>query len=1118
MQKDAATASIQQRARAVFERLGYTLIDGAQEEKGVCSVTGRQRLSDVVLLPRLREALRTLNPDCPQDLLDNAFDALTEDRSAFSLVHANQDIYRLLKDGVKIDRRSRAVVSEENDGSEQEAQTQQERHTIVRVIDWKEASNNDFALVSHYWVSGQWGSSCLDLVGFVNGLPFILLTLEDAELLDLHNRISEYKENLPRLFWYNAFIVVSNGFSSKLGSLTAARERFVSWKRIADEREPESTTLETLLVGACDRTRLLDLVENFTLFDSKGGLHKLIAMNHQYLGVNNAFTALRRRHEQGDMTPEERRKLGVFWHTQGSGKSYSMVFFVQKVLRKLSGDYTFVVITDRRDLDGQIYDNFKSTGSIIELPKDVRATSGEHLQRLLREKHRLVFTLIQKFKAERPGAVYPELSARDNIIVVTDEAHRSEYDALAQNMRDALPNAMFIGFTGTPLMDGEEQTRATFGDYISVYNFVRAIRDGITVPLYFENRTPELQLVNPDFGEEMEQLLARLPLDEDQVQKIEDQYAREDHFLVKDERLELIAEDIVEHFMQRGYKGKAMVVSIDKLTAVRMYNKVQRYWHAYQERLSAQLEAESDPDERARLSGLINYMKDTEMAVVVSASEEDSKKFAAFEQKTGEKLDIAYHHRVLREGKPGDRLEDRFKKADHPLRIVFVCAMWMTGFDVPALSTLYLDRPLRNHTLMQAIARPNRVFGNKPNGLIVDYVGTVQDLKEALNVYAREDDAIDPRDRPIGDKSALIQILRDVLEEMATFCRQQGIDVQARLAELAKAASKQEQRAMVLPDVDRLLINDETRFRYLTLALDVRRFYNAILPDRSASLYTPAANFYHLIEDQLYRLLRPADIADTMEQINALVQRSMETVESEPQESLDGYSTPGSFDLNAIDLEKLAAELQSGDYRHIKIEQLRGQLTRKLKRMIAVNKSRVNLLQKLQDAIDRYNDGSQSYAIDPPLVDPTGNITAYPATIVREREADPLDVLAGDLVELAGETSREAERHQIEQLDEQELAVLDIVVRDVELSEEQRAACKAIVRTLMQQVRGRIAQTVEWSVKPQTRSKMQVLVDTELDKLPDDPVYTQEQYRQKCEEVFGYILEHFRDSGGSSVA
>src|SRR5579885_3344500 len=765
MQRISSENEIRRQTIQQFAHLGYTIIDGsldvgAGQPQGIaptvpaqpgspapnCGATGRARLDEVVLLPKLRHALRTLNPDCSDDLIAAAIDELTANRSLFSLAHANEQLHALLKDGIKLNARGQIV---ENDD--------QDTHKTLRVINWREGelAQNDFTLVTSFWVEGKLGKRCLDLVGFVNGLPLILLEIADTEMPNIFNKIdSDYKATLPALFWYNAFIIVADTHTGKMGSLTATWEHFAQWNRVSDEREAESARLSTLIEGMCQPARLLDLVENFTIFDSSKGLNKLVARNHQYLGVKNAIASLRAlehhraaqphaaqprlenprldqpRSDQpcsdqpavgarfiaSDLSPtltpdttgnnsgRQHGKLGVFWHTQGSGKSYSMVFFVRAVQRTIGNHYTFLVVTDRKDLDDQIYKNFLHTKTINEDVKEVHAASGDHLKQLLRERHLLLFTLIHKFRTEHPGDDYEQLSDSEHIIVIADEAHRTQYDTLAKNMRNALPRAAFIGFTGTPLMDEEEQTRETFGDYISIHNFRRAINDGVTVPLYYENRTPQISIINDDFAQEMTEILTDGMLDERQQQRIIDRYARVENFVAKGERLDQIAADLVWHFMNRGSMGKAMVVSVNKTTALRTYNRVQEQWGRYKEALRGQLARERDPDRVLELERKIDYMDKTEMAVVISDSQGDADRFARVAQETGEQLTLA----DLQQADAAD-LAENFKKEEHPLRIAFVCAMWMTGFDVPPLSTVYLDRHLEGHTLMQTIARVNRV-------------------------------------------------------------------------------------------------------------------------------------------------------------------------------------------------------------------------------------------------------------------------------------------------------------------------------------------------------------------------------------------------------------------------
>jgi len=776
MKKYTENPLVEQPAIALFKELKWHFLDCFNEFDGQTSFLGRENKDEVILRSRLLPALRVLNSALPDEALRLAMDELARDRSTMSMAHANREIYGLLKDGVKITFRA-------DDGSM--------ATETVTVIDWNKPDNNDFFLASQFWISGEMHNRRADLIGFVNGIPLVFIELKASHkrMKDAYDKnLRDYKDTIPHIFWYNGFIILSNGSDSVIGSLTSLWEHFAEWKKINSEGEKGIISLDTMIRGTCDKTRLLDLVENFILYDEqKSGLRVLVGKNHQYLGVNNAVAAVQQ-------IGRNQGRLGVFWHTQGSGKSYSMVFFAQKVLRKLPGNWTFVVVTDRQELDGQIYKTFAGVGAVTE--KEAQATSAEHLAQLLQGDHRYVFTLIQKFHTER-GIPYPKLSDRSDIIVITDEAHRSQYDIFAQNMRSALPNAAFIGFTGTPLMAGEEKTRDVFGDYVSVYNFRQSVEDHATVSLYYENRIPELQLTNHDLNEDIEDLLEEAELDEAQERKLEREFKREYQLITRDERLETIAEDIVRHFTGRGYKGKAMVVCLDKMTAVRMFDKVLKYWQAALGTLKDTLAQAVDEDDKARLEQNIRFMEETDMAVVVSQAQNE---LDDFRQKG---LDIARHRlRMVKED-----LETKFKDADDPFRIVFVCAMWMTGFDAPSTSTIYLDKPMRNHTLMQTIARANRVFQNKQNGLIVDYIGVFRDLQKALAIYGA------PQlggDMPIRAKHALVERLKDAIRDAEAFCSEHGVNLDHLRAAKGFSFIKLRDDA-----VEAILVNDTDRQRFL---------------------------------------------------------------------------------------------------------------------------------------------------------------------------------------------------------------------------------------------------------------------------------------------------------------
>lgn len=700
-------AAIEQPAIQLFGSMGWETANLYHEWASGKSTEGRESEKQVVLEERLRAALERLNPELPPEAIAKVIEEVIRDRSRMVPVNANQELWRLLREGVKV------RVTTPRGGHETKT---------ARIIDWRNPGANDFLLASQFWVKGDMHRRRPDLIGFVNGIPLVLVELKkpSAALKSAYDdNITDYRDTIPHLFIPNAFVLLSNGIDTKVGSTFAPWHYFNEWKRIDDEGEAGRVSLETAIRGLCEPSRLLDLIENFIVYEEeKAGLIKKLAKNHQFLGVNRAIVEVIRSQDR----PEgEAGRLGVFWHTQGSGKSLSMVFFCQKILRTVKGNWTFVIVTDRQELDEQIYKTFLATGAVTNT--EVHADSGAHLKQLLSADHRYVFTLIHKFNT-RDGAAYPQLSDRRDIIVITDEAHRTQYDTLALNMRNALPNAAFLGFTGTPLMAGEERTREVFGDYISIYNFAQSIADGATVPLYYENRIPELQLTNEAMGDELEELLEEADLDEGQARKVEREFAREYHLITRDDRLEAIAADLVRHFVGRGLRAKAMMVCIDKATAVKMHDKVRAHWEGYIEELAANV-ATATEDERPILEAQIDLMKTTDMAVVVSQSQNEIKELA------DKGLDIRPHRKRMVE----EDLDERFKDANDPLRLVFVCAMWITGFDVPSCSTIYLDKPMKNHTLMQTIARANRNFPGKEAGFIVDYVGVFRNLQKALAIY-----------------------------------------------------------------------------------------------------------------------------------------------------------------------------------------------------------------------------------------------------------------------------------------------------------------------------------------------------------------------------------------------
>ncbi|WKD87993.1 type I restriction endonuclease subunit R [Pseudomonas aeruginosa] len=1038
---------VEQPAIALFESLGWETGNLYAEWTGSSSSEGRQTQQDVVLEGRLRAALSKLNPDLPNEAINLVVEELARDRSKLLPVNANQEVYRLLKDGVPV-----SVTDEHGHNTLK----------VAKVIDWGNVEENDFFLASQFWVKGDYHTRRTDLLGFVNGIPLLFVELKATHKTlkaAYDDNLTDYRTVIPQLFTYNGALMLSNGSQTVVGSTFSPWEHLFEWKRINDEGEKGVVSLETAIRGIGEPSRLLDIVENFTVFeDVAGGVIKKIAKNHQYLGVNKAIAEVWR---TKDRPKDQAGRLGVFWHTQGSGKSLSMVFFAQKILRKIPGNWTFVIVTDRNELDEQIYKTFAATGAVGEV--EAHATSGAHLKQLLSEDHRYVFTLIQKFGTKK-GEVYPQLSDRQDIIVITDEAHRSQYDTLAMNMRTALPNAAFPGFTGTPLMAGEEKTKEVFGDYISVYDFGQSIADGATVPLYYENRIPEMQLINDNLNEDMAALLEEAELDEEQERKVEQVFAREYHLITREDRLEAIAKDLVNHFVGRGYQGKAMLVCIDKATAVRMYNKVQDHWKTHLADLKAQL-AQAPKEQQEELQHKIQVMTSTDMAVVVSQGQNEVKELA------DKGLDIIPHRKRMNE----ENLGEKFKDSKDPLRLVFVCAMWITGFDVPSCSTIYLDKPMKNHTLMQTIARANRKYPGKEAGLIVDYVGVFRKLQEALAIYGGASSGEGSEGEPIKNKAELVEYLKHLLARGISFLSEHGVNAQA-----IKDAQGFEKVAKLDDAVEQLIANEETKNSFMSQARIVSRVYRAILPDPDANELAPDAVLISVIAQKIKALAPPVDISEVMQQVEELLDRSIAPV---PYIIKDDDDQP-LHDLSQIDFEKLKEKFDKGRKR-TEAEKLRALLSMKLETMLTENPARKDFMEKFQKLIDAYNSGSMN-----------------------------IEVFFKKLVDLTADLQIEDQRAIRENLSEEELALFDILTKPVpELAEKEKAQVKKVCKELLETLKAEKL-VLDWRKKDRARSDVRRTLEIVFDRgLPES--YDEGIYNEKCELAFHHIFTSYYGAGES---
>lgn len=739
--------------KALQERHNYTVLNCMTEEPDTLpDGTGRKDKKQVVLPDVMLESLCRINPDIPEQTVRTVVDELCHTPVSGDLMLTNYQNYQKIRNGITV---------EYNENGKKTS-------NILRLLSYNDVLSNTFAVASQMWIKGETHWRRPDLIIFINGFPLVFIELKNSNIpvknaYDIN--LKNYLKDIPYLFNYNQICVLSNGMETRLGSFAAGYEFFFEWLKVENEKEnpdrkairENCTSLEYFIAGLCEPKNLLDYIENFILYDRRRT--KIIAKNHQFFGVNNAYNAFLRREEL-------KGKLGVFWHTQGSGKSYSMVMLARKIKHKCIGNFTFLIITDREDLDTQIYKNFLRTEFITDKDK-VQPANSKQLREELKTNKSILFTLIHKFRYDK-GKKYPVLSERDDIIVIVDEAHRTQYKDLAENMRTGLPNAQFLAFTGTPLLGAKRLTNAWFGDYVSEYNFAESIKDNATVPLYYVKRVPEVELQNDFLDSDFAEILEEENLTDAEQRRLENHYAKELEVIKRDDRLDAIAQHIVYHFPRRGFRGKGMVISVDKFTAVKMYDKVSYYWKEEIKKLNAQITKTKDAAEKLRLKDLVDYMRKVEMAVVISEDADEEAKFAA------EGLSIKPHRDCMNKvDENGFDIEDNFKDPNNPLQLVFVCAMWLTGFDAPSVSTLYLDKPMKGHTLMQTIARANRVYNGKECGLIIDYLDVFKYLKRALADYASDDGGL----MPVKDVEKLLEQLYEAIDLTRVFCLSHNVDL-----------------------------------------------------------------------------------------------------------------------------------------------------------------------------------------------------------------------------------------------------------------------------------------------------------------------------------------------------
>ena len=1075
-------------ARMLAEHLDWRSVYAFNAETfGPDSLLGRKSASEVVLVRELDAALARLNPKLVttadgRTMLGLARDQLRDADPSKTLLQHNEAKWKLMRDGITLHSPGGKDADDVH----------------IMVIDFKTPGNNDFLMVRELWVqSGPFRRRC-DLVGFVNGLPLVFIELKrhDKGLkAAFDDNYTDYKDTIPHLFHCNALVIVSNGLDARFGSITSTWDHFYRWKRLNEDdpdpapkhdEKPLKPILPILLRGMCSQGALLDIVENFTLFDSsEEQTLKILARNHQYIGVNKAIAKL----QTGDADVLA-GKLGVFWHTQGSGKSYSMVFFCQKVHRKLSAAYTFVLLTDRTELDDQIYKTFVGCG--VSTSQRDKATGAEGLERLLRdEDRRYVFSLIHKFRMR----VAQPWTQRRNIIVLSDEAHRTQYGRLATRMRMALKNACFMAFTGTPLIEGKErnETEKVFGPYVSVYDFQRAVADGATLPLYYENRGEKLRLVDPELNKRIEARIdaarADGELNEEQEAKLYRDLARDYPVFTSDTHLNDVATDFVEHYHQRwrlmetptkpgeptkyGGNAKAMLVCIDKLTCAKMAARIKTQWLNKQLELQGQLKKEEDVYAKAgkpeppfviRLRAQIAWMADTRIHPVFSPEQNEVKDFAA------EGVDVRPLRQVMADGIGGKGMDECFKDSKHAFRVVIVCAMWLTGFDVKSLATLYLDKPMKGHTLMQAIARVNRVAAHKKNGLIIDYNGMLKSLRKALATYAQGDKG-SPAD-PLLDEAQALAEYAGAIDKVQTHLKALGYDPNA----LVQAQEGEETWAQLLLAQRAVSRSSEKKKTFQVLAEDVFDRYRGLFPNPGVFKYEPQENAISALYNLLQKPKPKVDITAIMQEIRGVIDTSLDVA---PKGKL---GSPGKqYDLSGIDFERLRAEFAKSPFKETAVLTLQERIQARLDLMLRLNPSRIDLYKRYQDIIAEYN---------------------------RDKDDAEIQRVFDKLLKLHDALDQEEHRFVREGFNsDKELAVYDLLSKDsASLTKSDVDRIRKVAQELMEAVETRRREMGDLRDRAAAQARMKAaIIDRLLAGMPEG--YSSDDIEARAEVIFQYVQQ-----------
>ena len=954
----------------------------------------------------LRKALFDNNDWMTDEYADSAVKTLCAYTASATLMQINEEKYSMLRDGIP-------VQVKKPDG------TFESRNAAV--YNFAEPTKNHFLAVQELKIHGDLYRRRTDIVGFVNGIPLLFVELKKQNV-DVKNaydcNYTDYLSTIPQLFHFNAFLMLSNGLEAKVGTLGSKYEFFHEWKRLKED-EAGVVDLETMLLGICNKQNFMDLFENFILFDHSGGkCAKIFARNHQYLGVNEAVESYKARKLKNG-------KLGVFWHTQGSGKSYSMVFLAQKIRRQFTGSPTFVILTDRDELNKQISDTFEACGCLSGKARQYIPSSGANLYEMLRGNPSFIFTLIQKFNDENAEPITPD----HDIIILSDEAHRSQNGIFADNMCRVLPTASRIGFTGTPLFKYDNITERTFGTYVSIYDFKRAVDDGATVPLYYENRSDMLQITNPEINDDLLNAIEEADLDINQQAKLELELAKDIHIITSEPRLDTIARDFVEHYSDLWTTGKAMFVCVNKVTCVRMYNLAQKYWAEKITALEKDLKTATQ-QEAQDLERKIAWMRETEMAVIVSQEQNEIQTFNNWG------LDIIPHRAKMEKRE----MDKEFKAADNPFRIVFVCAMWLTGFDVKSLATIYLDKPLKAHTLMQTIARANRVCDGKSNGLVVDYIGVVKALRQALADYTSEKGG-QPGNDPAPDKSELITKIENTIQNIDSYMAEHGF-----VLKLLVTADNFTKLALVRAGANAMCATDEIKKRFEIQARELFRMFKYIEKGEVSEETVHYKNAISAVYDQLQEKRVHADNSSLMAHINQIVSEYVAVVHYRGESSAENKK----FDISNIDFDRLRREFERVQNKNLLLKDLQTLVEQRLAQMMKNNPLRIDYYQRYQDIVDEYN---------------------------KDNKKDEIAIVFENLMKLVSDLDEEQKRYIKEGFDsDEELSIYDLLISGQTLSKEEIKKVKKLARDMLTTIKARIHELDHWRDKEETQSVISVMI------------------------------------------